>query len=118
MQTVSPNASKSRLQKSSPHPADVLVELVAPEVDMGDSWNFKTSLKVWMDNAFTDSPKYAIWFSSAPGEVRGFILKEISVETESSAKILAKIADFKIYYPIDESPIPMPPTSAVDCIVY
>ncbi|KAL2010321.1 hypothetical protein VTN00DRAFT_6128 [Thermoascus crustaceus] len=114
------NFSK-RKQNSSPeeeescsHLADVPIRLKAPKMEMDVSWTLKTSLKVWMDNAFTDKPKYAIWLSSMPMfEICGFILKEISIENESSATFLAKIEDFDIF-PTDESPISMPPTSVVD----
>jgi hypothetical protein len=110
-------------RKSSPaedlnDPADLDVLFVGPEVGGPiDLCEFNTSLKSWMDTACIDTPKYAVHLSS--GRVlQGFVLKEIPIQTDTSATVLAKIADFSVETVTKHRAISIPPTSAVNWIVY
>ena len=115
--------STESYQKSSPEEdlndlADLDVLFVGPEVGGPiDLCEFNTSLKSWMDTACIDTPKYAVYLSS--GRVlQGFVLKEIPIQTDTSATVLAKIADFTVEDVTKHGPISIPPTSVVNWIVY
>jgi hypothetical protein len=102
--------------------ADLEVEFNGPEVGgSNDLTDFKMSLRSWMETVLTDSPKFAIYLS-AGRLLRGFVLKEISVQRNISARILAKVADFELALRDDDDgtsiEVVSPPTSSVDWIVY
>ncbi len=77
---------------------------------------------VQVKRILTDTPKHAVYLSSSSRQLQGFILKETQIRGHSSARILAKIADFTMKFGQNSyKSIKLGrslPTSTVDWIVY
>ncbi|KAI1740116.1 hypothetical protein F4680DRAFT_419725 [Xylaria scruposa] len=98
---------------------DVEVILIGPPEDGDDDDNdiFTAPLKTWMDTKFTDSPKYTVYISDGLF-LQGFVLKELSIATDSSPRIMAKVADFSLDRDSNKISMNVPPSRTVNWLVY